>query len=172
MSMPETEVSGDEFSSRYNFSVKFVYAIITLTPVLVALAFAGLYPRFNSFDPNLFIALRIAILFFGLGAVVVRRTRLNAARLVLSHRLRGASGLPRFATENNNYRGHFAGAIAVMAFIIAMRTGRRFRCTAAGDRCARNSAFLLPAPHPLAARFAGSSGREIKDQPVTKGSTA
>jgi FtsH-binding integral membrane protein len=60
-----------------------VHGLITLSLLLVALAFAGV--RFELpqswLDPNLYRAIWIVVLFLGLGAVVLRRVRSNAARL-------------------------------------------------------------------------------------------
>ncbi len=168
--MPETGVSGDEFSSRYNFSVRFVYAIITLTLILVALAFARLYPRFNSFDPNLFVALRISILFFGLGAVVVRRTRLNAARLSDIASLRGASGLLASLQKTTIIVAALAGAMAVMAFIIAAQTGDAFDVLLPAIAALAILLFSYPRRALWERALQAAQNGEIKDQPVTKGS--
>lgn len=60
-----------------------VQGLITLSLLLVALAFAGV--RFNPpqswLDPNLYRAIWIVVLFLGLGAIVLRRVRSNATRL-------------------------------------------------------------------------------------------
>lgn len=88
------DVSNDELTKRHSFSSKLVSASITVTLILVALAIAGLRPKVGAAaDPTLLMAMRIAIPFFGLGAVVVRRVRFNSTRLIDTAAVRGQSGL-------------------------------------------------------------------------------
>ncbi|MEJ7616274.1 MAG: hypothetical protein WKF30_04715 [Pyrinomonadaceae bacterium] len=121
--MPETAAPRDEFASRHLFSVRLVSAAVTLTLVLVALSFTGLYPSSRSFDQTLSVALRIAILFCGLGAVVVRRTRFNRMRLRDTAALRGSSGLLGSLQKTTLLVTALAVLMAIMGFLITTQTG-------------------------------------------------
>jgi predicted secreted protein len=77
------QIDEKEFERGHRTARSVVHGLITLSLLLVALAFAGV--RFNPpqswLDPNLYRAIWIVVLFLGLGAVVLRRVRSNAVRL-------------------------------------------------------------------------------------------
>jgi hypothetical protein len=77
------QIDEKELGRGHRGARSFVQGLITLSLLLIVLAFAGV--RFNPpqswLDPNLYRALWIVVLFLGLGAVVLRRVRSNATRL-------------------------------------------------------------------------------------------
>ena len=95
-------------------------ALVTLALALVALAYAGVrLPLPASFlAPSLYGTLWIVVLFFGLGAVALRRTRSNPARLQDIASLRGPSGLLASLAKTATLIALVGGAIAVLGFLI------------------------------------------------------
>src|SRR5688572_9197013 len=84
-----------ELSRRHKATAITVAGLLIATILLSFVAFLSknfLRPQNN---PPLDIALRISILIFGLGAIVLRRTRFSAMRLQDIGGLEGASGLLR-----------------------------------------------------------------------------
>jgi len=65
----------------------------------------------------------IAILVFGLGAFVIRRTRFAAMRLKDVAALRGVSGLLKTLQDTTIQVASIGGAIALMGFVVTMLTG-------------------------------------------------
>ena len=96
-----------------------VHALITATLVLVVVAFA--HVRLNLplslLDPNLYRALWIVILFVGLGAIVLRRVRMNAARLQDIAGLFGQSALLASLVKTTLFVAALGGACAVLGFL-------------------------------------------------------
>jgi hypothetical protein len=77
------EIDEKELTRAHRRARAIIQALITLSLLLVVLAFAGVRfaPPQSLLDPNVYRALWIVILFLGLGAIVLRRVRSNAARL-------------------------------------------------------------------------------------------
>ena len=73
--------------------------------------------------PSTIMGLWIAILVFGLGAFVLRRTRFAAMRLKDIAALRGISGLLKTLQDTTIQIAFIGGAIALMGFIITILTG-------------------------------------------------
>ncbi len=65
----------------------------------------------------------IALLVFGLGAFVIRRTKFAAMRLKDIAALRGVSGLLKTLQDTTIQVAGLGGAIALMGFMILIRTG-------------------------------------------------
>jgi len=65
----------------------------------------------------------IAILVFGLGAFVLRRTKFAALRLKDIAAVKGPSGLLKTLQDTTIQCASIGGAIALMGFIITIRTG-------------------------------------------------
>ncbi|MCA1630367.1 MAG: hypothetical protein LC774_08530 [Acidobacteria bacterium] len=88
-----TQLDEKELERGHRTARAFVQGLITLSLVLVLLAFAGVRfsPPQSWLDPNLYRTIWIAVLFLGLGAVVLRRVRSNATRL---QDIAGAFGQP------------------------------------------------------------------------------
>jgi len=97
-----------------------VQLLVTFALALVALAFAGVrLPLPASFlVPTLYGTLWIVVLFFGFGAVALRRTRSQTARLQDIAALRGTSGLLASLAKTATLIALVGGAIAVVGFLI------------------------------------------------------
>lgn len=126
--MTETvEDNRDELARRHRAASLFVLAMAALTLTLIALAFAGVLIKTSSLsDPALEGSLRIAIVLFGFGAVVLRRTRFSPARLRDIASLRGVSGLLATLQKTTVLVALIGGAVAVMGFVVAMVTGNEY----------------------------------------------
>lgn len=74
-------------------------------------------------NPSLDIALRIAILIFGLGSIALRRTRFATMRLQDIGALAGASGLLRTLEKTTIQVALIGAAISAMGFIATLFTG-------------------------------------------------
>ena len=124
--MAETnETTRDELERRHRAAALFTYAMLALTVILMALAYAGLLiPETGRAEPVLDMTLRIAIVFFGVGAVVYRRTMFNATRLEDIASLRGPSGLLETLHRTTVLVALIGGGIAVMGFVINVLQGR------------------------------------------------
>jgi peptidoglycan/LPS O-acetylase OafA/YrhL len=122
--IPEAELS--ELRRRHRKSVMVVAAFFLLTLVLTAIAFLAINVIARVGDPTLAKGLWIAILIFGLGAFVLRRTRFNAMRLQDIAALRGTTGLLRTLEGTTIQLACLAGAIALMGFVVTIRTGNEF----------------------------------------------
>ena len=77
-------------------------------------------------NPFLDIALRIAILIFGLGSIVLRRTRFATMRLQDIGALGGASALLRTLEKTTIQVALIGAAISAMGFIATLLTGNDF----------------------------------------------
>lgn len=127
------ENAQDELARRHRAAAMVVVGFILLTLVLVAIAFAAherLYkPMGDAALPGI---LRIAILFFGLGAIALRRTRFSAMRLEDIAGVRGVSGLLRTLQGTTVQVALLALAITLMGFIGTMLTNNEYEMLRAG----------------------------------------
>lgn len=121
--MPVTEEATNELNDRQRTSARIVSVLITITLIVTALAIAHLYPNVRANDLTLSMALRIAILFCGLGAVALRRARFNFTRLRDVMGLGGTSGLVASLQKTTLLVAALAVAIALMGYIITAQTG-------------------------------------------------
>ena len=127
---PEPEQS--ELRRRHRKTVMVVAAFFVMTLLLTAVAFLAINAIARVGDPTLAKGLWIAILIFGLGAFVLRRTRFNALRLQDFAALRGTSGLLQTLEGTTIQVACLAGAIALMGFVVTIRTGNEFDMLRAG----------------------------------------
>jgi hypothetical protein len=112
-----------------------VGAVFGLTLALVGIAFVAgesLHRPGWGGDPTLPMALWIAILVFGLGAFVLRRTRFAAMRLQDIAALRGISGLLRTLQGTTVQLAFLSAAIALLGFIVTIQTGNKYDMLRAG----------------------------------------
>lgn len=111
-----------------------VGGMFALAVLFIVLAYVGVRPApsVQSPDPTLIIALWIAILVFGLGAVALRRTKFMAMRLQDITALRGPSGLLASLQKTTILVALIAGAISVMGFVVWTLTGESFDMLRAG----------------------------------------
>lgn len=119
---PTPEGQTDELSRRHRTATIFVVGFVALNFVLLIVAYLAAGKMVQTGDPSIILALWIAILVFGLGAFVLRRTRFAAMRLKDIAALRGTSGLLKTLQDTTIQLAFLGGAIAVMGFVWAMLT--------------------------------------------------
>lgn len=131
---PTSESLEGELTSRHRQTVMIVGGMFALTLLLIILAYGGVRPAPSdmTFDPTLAVALWIAVLMCGLGAVALRRTKFAAMRLQDIAALSGASGLLASLQRTTILVALLGGVIAVMGFIVATLTGEPFDMLRAG----------------------------------------
>jgi len=121
-----------ELTHRHRTAVLTVRVLIALTVALSVAAFLGrshFSPREN---PALDMSVRITILIFGLGSVVLRRTRFSAMRLQDIAALRGISGLLGTLQRTTLQVALLGVLIAVFGFSATLMTGNDFYSYGAG----------------------------------------
>ena len=101
----------------------FVVGFLALDLVLLLLAYFAAEKLFRPNDPSLIMGLWIAILVFGLGAFVLRRTRFATMRLKDIAALKGMSGLLKSLHDTTIQIAFIGGAIALLGFIVTILTG-------------------------------------------------
>lgn len=116
------EIDESELTQRHAAARNLVQGLITLSLIFVALAFAGVRPPLpqSLLDPNLYRALWIVILFFGFGAITIRRTRSNATRLQDTAALKGVAGLVASLQKTTALVASLGGAIALLGLLASM----------------------------------------------------
>ena len=112
----------DELSRRHRTATIFVVGFLGFNFVLLIVAYLAAEKIFRTGDPSIIMALWIAILVFGLGAFVLRRTRFATMRLKDIAALRGTSGLLKTLQDTTIQLAFLGGAIAIMGFVWAMLT--------------------------------------------------
>ena len=113
----------DELNRRHRATMMVLAVVFVLTVVLMLLAYAEVFEVDLDRSPALEGSLRIAIVIFGLGAVVLRRTMFSTMRLKDIAALRGASALLETLQRTTVYVALLAAAIALMGFLISLITG-------------------------------------------------
>lgn len=101
----------------------FIAGFLALDVALLVLAYFAAEKLFRPNDPSIIMGLWIAILIFGLGAFVLRRTRFAAMRLKDIAALKGMSGLLKSLQDTTVQIAFIGGAIALMGFIVTIMTG-------------------------------------------------
>jgi hypothetical protein len=124
---PNSEGLQDELRRRHRTSTLVVAGFLILDIVLLAIAFFAsdsiFRPNVRSWDSGIIMGLWIAILVFGLGAFVVRRTKFAAMRLKDIAAVKGVSGLLKTLQDTTIQVASIGGAIALMGFVITILTG-------------------------------------------------
>jgi O-antigen/teichoic acid export membrane protein len=106
--------------------------LILLTVALSVAAFLGKTHFRQQDNPTLDMALRITILTFGLGSVVLRRTRFSAMRLQDVAGLKGVSGLLATLERTTLQVAGLGVVVAVFGFLATVMTGNDFYSYGAG----------------------------------------
>jgi hypothetical protein len=117
------ESIGEELTRRHRAASMVVIGVLLMTLVLLAIAFVAGESIHRPGDPTLAFALWIAIMVFGIGAFVFRRTKFAAMRLQDVAALRGISGLLATLQGTTVQVAFIGGAIALMGFIVTILTG-------------------------------------------------
>ncbi|HSQ25195.1 MAG TPA: hypothetical protein VLN44_12310 [Pyrinomonadaceae bacterium] len=113
----------NELSRRHRTATMFIVGFLVLDAVLLALSYFAAEKIFRPNDPSIIMGLWIAILVFGLGAFVLRRTRFAAMRLKDIAALKGTSGLLKSLQDTTIQIAFIGGAIGLMGFIVTILTG-------------------------------------------------
>jgi hypothetical protein len=113
----------NELARRHRTATLVVVGFLSLTVVLLAIAFFTAKSVFRPGDPSIVMGLWIAILVCGLGAFVLRRTKFAAMRLRDIVAVKGQSALLKTLQDTTIQCASIGGAIALMGFIITIRTG-------------------------------------------------
>jgi peptidoglycan/LPS O-acetylase OafA/YrhL len=115
-----------ELTRRHKTAANTVIVLIVATALLSLVAFLGKGYFRHSQNPSLDIAVRITILIFGLGAVVLRRTRFAAMRLQDITALNGPTGLLQTLEKTTLQIALLGSVIAVIGFVATLLTGNDF----------------------------------------------
>ena len=113
----------NELVSRHRTATLVVAGFLILDVALVAIAFLAAERLFRPGDRSIAMGLWIAVLVFGLGAFVIRRTRFAAMRLQDVAAIKGVSGLLKTLQGTTIQIACIGGAIALMGFVITILTG-------------------------------------------------
>jgi hypothetical protein len=113
----------DELSRRFRKASMVVGAFLVLDVVLVVIAFLASNSIYRAGDPSIVMALWIAVLIFGLGAFVLRRTKFAALRLKDIAAVKGVSALLKTLQDTTIQVAAIGGAISLMGFMIVILTG-------------------------------------------------
>lgn len=133
-----------ELARRHRMAAIVVGALLGLTIALVAIAFVYAESLYRPGDPSLAMALWIAILIFGLGSFVLRRTRFQTMRLRDIAALRGISGLLATLQGTTIQVAFIGGAIALMGFVVMIMTGNKYHMLRAGGVAAIVLLYAFP----------------------------
>src|SRR5437764_10730401 len=129
MTTPAQEVQ-TELERRHRKASTLVLAFVVLDLVLVVIAYFAADRLYRPGAPSTIMALWIAVLVFGLGAFVLRRTRFAPMRLKDIAALKGISGLLKTLQDTTIQIAFVGGAIALMGFIITIFTREWGTCCA------------------------------------------
>lgn len=121
-----------ELARRHRTAAMVVGALLGLTIALIVIGFVSSESLHRPGDPSLAMALWIAILIFGLGSFVLRRTRFQTMRLRDIAALRGISGLLASLQGTTIQVAFIGGAIALMGFMVMIMTGNKYDMLRAG----------------------------------------
>ena len=117
----------NELTRRHRTATLVVAGFLVLDIALVAIAFFAIDRIFRPGDPardaGLVMGLWIAVLVFGLGAFVTRRTKFAAMRLKDVAAVKGLSGLLKTLQDTTIQVACIGGAVALMGFVITILTG-------------------------------------------------
>ena len=113
----------EELRRRHRSAATVVVAFLILDVVLLAIAYFAGASLYRTGDPSIIMGLWIAILVFGLGAFVLRRTKFAALRLKDIAAVRGTSALLKTLQDTTIQVASIGGAIALMGFMVTILTG-------------------------------------------------
>ena len=112
-----------ELERRHRKASILVLVFLVLDIVLMAIAYYAADRLYRAGAPSSIMALWIAVLVFGLGAFVLRRTKFAPMRLKDIAALKGISGLLKTLQDTTIQIAFIGGAIALMGFLITMMRG-------------------------------------------------
>ena len=112
-----------ELERRHRKTSILVLVFLVLDIMLVAIAYFAADRFYRPGAPSTIMGLWIAVLVFGLGAFVLRRTRFATMRLKDIAALKGTTGLLKTLQDTTLQIAFIGGAIALMGFLITMMRG-------------------------------------------------
>ena len=118
-----SESAQNELARRHRRARLIVAAFLALTIVLIAIAYFASGSVHRGGDARAEWGLWIAILVFGMGAFVLRRTKFSTLRLRDIAALQGITGLLRTLEGTTLQVAYIGGAIALMGFMITIISG-------------------------------------------------
>jgi len=142
--MPNSQAVQNELMRRHRTCTLVVAGFLILDIVLLAIAFFASDSIFRPGDPGIIMGLWIAVLVFGLGAFVVRRTKFSAMRLKDIGAVKGVSGLLKTLQDTTTQVASIGGAIALMGFVITILTGDWTNMLRAGGVAAIVLVYCFP----------------------------
>jgi hypothetical protein len=113
----------NELARRHRTAMLVVVGFLLLTIALLAITFFAAKSVFRPGDPSIVMGLWIAILVCALGVFVLRRTKFAAMRLRDVVAVKGQSALLKTLQDTTIQCASIGGAIALMGFLITIRTG-------------------------------------------------
>jgi hypothetical protein len=120
---PNSSRLQNELARRHRIATFVIAGFLVLNIALLAIAYLAIDRIFRPGAPSTIMALWIAVLVFGLGAFVIRRTRFTPMRLKDIAALRGASGLLKTLQGTTIQIACIGGAIALLGFVITILSG-------------------------------------------------
>lgn len=123
---PSTSLPEDvqaELTRRHKSTSTTVLSLLVAVILLCVLAFVSRKFLTQRANPSLDIAVRIAILIFGLGAIALRRTQFAKMRLQDIAALQGASGLIVTLQRTTLRVAMIGAAVAIIGFVATLITG-------------------------------------------------
>jgi len=121
-----------ELKQRQGSTALIVRLLLALVVALSLAAFVGHNHFQQRENSNLDIAVRITILMFGLGSIVLRRTRFSVMRLQDITALAGISGLLKALQKTTLQVAALGTFIAIFGFVATYLTGNDFYAYGAG----------------------------------------
>lgn len=120
---PTSPEAQAELARRHKAAATTVLGLLVATVLLSVVAFLGRPYYTERPNPPLDIAVRIVILFLGLGAVVWRRTKFQPMRLQDIVGLAGVTGLLKTLEKTTLQISLMGAAIAAIGFVSTLMTG-------------------------------------------------
>lgn len=112
-----------EIENRHRKASTIILMFLILDAVLLLIAYFAAERLYRPWGaPSTIMGLWIAILIFGLGAFVLRRTKFAAMRLKDIAALKGTTGLLKTLQDTTMQIAFIGGAIALMGFVITIMT--------------------------------------------------
>jgi hypothetical protein len=121
-----------ELKRRHKAAATTVLGLLVATILLCAIAYLSKRFLTQQNNPSLDAAVRITIMIFGLGSIVLRRTRFSTMRLQDIGALGGASALLKTLERTTLQVALIGAALSVIGFVTTLMTGNDFYTYGAG----------------------------------------
>jgi hypothetical protein len=118
----EVGIGHEELDRRHRVASLVVFGGVALTLALMAIALSGALAGALRPNPLTSAWLMIIVVFFGAGAIVLRRTRTNRMRLSAIASLRGPAGLIRSLEKTTLFVSLIGYAVAVVGCVGSLMT--------------------------------------------------